>query len=217
MAITVRIDHCSMVGQSPCTHDGTWKLYSFSSRHLSAFQDANCKYNRIEDILPDGKVPIWLRSKLRAGTAFFLDYFEHGDGVWSRTGCGPQCQFDNVKFAGIAIWEDDLDNLGAKTVEERAKDLDNELEIYNEWMNGHTYQYLIETDDGIIDDSCGGFIGDADLVSAINEVIAERCVDEDVEICGECSFIGNYHKIAGQVPREVWDERQALLEVGANI
>lgn len=217
MSITVRISHCSMVGESPCTNDGTWKIYSFSSRHCSAFEDANCKYNRIEDILPDGKVPIWLRRKLRVGTAFFLDYFEHGEGCWSRSGTGPQCQFDNVRCAGIAIWEDDLDNLGAKTKEERAEDLDAELEIYNDWMNGHTYSYSIETDDGAIDDSCGGFIGTKDVVSAINEVISDRCVDEEIEICGDASHIGSYEKIAGTVTREVWDERQALLEVGANI
>ena len=217
MTISLDLRHDSMYDESPCRNDGSWKIYSFSSRHNRAFQLKNSKYDRIEDILPEGKVPIWLRRKLDVGTAFFLDYYEHGEGCWSRSGHGMQCQFDTARCAGIAIWEEDPDNLGAKTKEERAKDLDNGLEEYNDWCNGHTYGYSLSTDDGIIDDSCGGFIGDKYMFEQINELIADRCVNEDVEITGDMKFLATYTKVAGKLTQEQWDEKQAELEVGAGI
>lgn len=157
--LTVRIEH-DQDCESPMDCDGQWKLYSFSHRHNNyedpeSFRDEH------------GNVKIGLRRKLDVGLAFLLDYFEHGQGCWSRSGHGPQCQWDNSPGAGLLIWEHKPSDIGAKTMEARGKDADSFLDVYNDWANGNCYGYVIEDADEEID-SCWGFIGD-DVLRGVHE------------------------------------------------
>lgn len=162
-------------------YDCTWTPISFSRKH-SNYEDPS-KYLRIIGKSNGYGVyvkpaSIALRSKLRAGTAFLLDYYEHGAGKWSIHGSGPQCQWDTAQYAGILLWQNKPKDMGAKTHAERALDAINFLEIYNDWCNGYGHGYtidLIEETEDSIDltglDSCWGFY-DSDIAHTINEIIA---------------------------------------------
>lgn len=216
--ITVRIDYDSDV-RSPCEDDGTWKIYSFSGKHLSAFNLDNCRYSRKEEIFPDGKIPLWLHQKLKHGTAFFLDYYEHGNCIWRRAS-GGGCDWDTTRNAGIAIWEEPMSHMSAaKTPEDRGKDLDHELETYTDWCNGACYWYEVEYDDEFDEedpDSCGGYIGEDGIVEAINEILASRCVDEEIHIIGEAAWVAK-GKLKANLTREEWDAKMVPREIGAGI
>lgn len=168
---TIRIEHDPDV-ESPCEWDQQWMLYSFSRRH------SNVKdYHQYFDA--KGRPKIHLRRRMDVGLAFVLDYYEHGMGAWSITGEGMQCPWDTAKRGGILVWEHGPSALGAKTLEERAKDARQFLETYNSWMNGETYWYDIESDDGFTD-SCGGFIGWDHLTDGIASVLADDLQVEDL-------------------------------------
>lgn len=139
-------------------YDCTWKMVSFSRKHAS-FEH------------PDNFDNIGIRRKLAVGTAFMLDYFEHGACQWSLSGGGPQCQWDTARNAGIMLFENPKD-MGAKTYEDRAKDARNFLEIYTDWCNGYGHGYSIETEDGEILDSCRGFY-DSQIEHTINEIVSQ--------------------------------------------
>mgnify|MGYP001579667606 FL=1 len=163
--------------ENPATaFDGQWSIYSFNSRHAS--------YADPEKFFPDGKPAIGLRRKLAVGTAFLLDYFEHGNCVWSIAGTGPQCQWDNSRNAGLLVWEHPVKEMGAKTRADREKDAAAFLETYTCWCNGEVYGYEVleiatlpcgHTETRPIDDaSCWGYFGN-DL-----DYMAE-CVREHVQ------------------------------------
>lgn len=145
---------------SPCEYDG-FKLYSFNRRHAS-FCDP--------EKLPLS--PLALRNKLRAGTAFWLDYYEHGLCCWSLAGDGPQDQWDTARRAGLLIWEEPAKHLGSEhTYEGRRKQAESFLETYTDWCNGNTFWYQLEDELEAHVDSCGGFIGDEHLIDGLNEVL----------------------------------------------
>jgi len=157
---------------SPNDYDG-WKAYSFSRRHGNNADPLDIGFERNDDydIVPGED----LKAKLETGLAFFLDYFEHGQCAWSLASEGPQCQWDTARGAGILIWEDDADDLGPKTVEDRRKDARAFIERFTEWCNGNVYGYTVEAvkkccecgadkdaeeDVDIELPSCGGYYGD---------------------------------------------------------
>lgn len=172
--IRVTINHDQDV-ECPTEYDG-WKLYSFCTKHNN--------YKNPNIIL---SANIGLKRKLTVGTAFVLSYYEHSGSIWSLKGEGPQCQFDTVPLAGILIWEETPKNLGAKTYIERQNDARNFLKVYNAWMNGECYGYLIEREGEVID-SCGGFIGVEHIKEALKNEHPEIFVDE-AEITGDASYI----------------------------
>ena len=117
--------------ESPCDTDG-WKVYSFSNRH------SNFKH---PDEFEDDEA---FEAKLKAGLAFPLAYFEHGNCVWSLSHEGPQCRWDSVQHAGFIVWEQDEADLGPTTVEDRREDARKFLERFTYWCNGEVYGYHVE-------------------------------------------------------------------------
>lgn len=122
--------------------DGMWTLISFGRDNTKE------DYNNVS-----------VRNKLRAGTAFELDLYRHGNTYWHIAGTPPYCRWDNSTKAGLLLWNHKVKDLGAKTVEDRRKDAVNCLNLYNDWANGNVYGYHLTDEDGELDDSCGGFIG----------------------------------------------------------
>ena len=172
--LTVRHDpdtHC------PCEDgDGRWQIYSFSKRHN--------RFKNPEELIDEetGEIKPEIKAKLESGLAFFLSYYEHGLCRWSLAGTGPQCQWDTVQKAGIAIWEEPEENMGAKTYDDRAKDCKAELEEYTEWCNGNCYYYKITDKKGKEIGCCGGIIGGDYLVDAIKEELPDDATKDNTEI-----------------------------------
>lgn len=180
------IEHDGDVG-NPCEEgDGKWQIYSFSNRHNhfknpDSFRDE--EGNWLEEI----------KTKLENGLAFLLDYHEHGLCMWSLTGDGPQCQWDTARCAGIAVWEEPEENIGAKDYEGRKKDVEGALVEFTDWCNGNCYYFRWSEanndfdKDGIGEalDSCGGIIGSDYLPSIIRENMPEDATEENTRIIGE--------------------------------
>lgn len=163
---------------NPCEDgDGRWQIHSFNKRHIG-FIDP-------DDLLIDsetGEIKAEIKAKLESGLAFILSYHEHGLCMWSLAGTGPQCQWDTVSKAGIAIWEEPEENIGAKTYEDRAKDCKNALEEYTDWCNGNCYWFAITTKKGKKIGEGGSLIGNDQLEDAIREELPEDATKENTEI-----------------------------------
>ena len=181
---------------------GQWTLHAFSRRHHhesdpSKFFDDN------------GNPHIGIRRKLEVGTAFIVSYYEHGQCVWSIEGTGPQCQWDNVRKAGILVWEHPVDEMGAKTYEARQKDAASFLETYTCWCNGDVYGYSVEekvtlpcghTELRDVD-SCFGFFGNGVKYMA-EQVRAAIDGDPEVEIKGEAKYLADHHDFVSPLPKK---------------
>jgi len=112
-----------------------WTVVSFSSRH-NAFRHPD----EFEDNAEHAE-------RVKAGLAFPLSYFEHGQCLWTLAGelpPGADCPFDSVGLAGWIIWERDEEEMGAETVEDRRKDAAAFIEHYTNWCNGQVFGYTIE-------------------------------------------------------------------------
>ena len=193
----VRIAH-DQDTESPAEFDSQWRVYSFGRRHVN--------YRHPGDFFDGNGCPkLWLRNKLRTGLAHVLSYFEHGVGIWSLRGTGPQCRWDSVDVAGVAVWEHPPSYLGGKTPDERAADCAAFLGEYNDWCNGHCYYYTIDKTDSCptcaaevrveLVDSCGGFIGEKAVAGAIRESMPEDATPENTEVRGDAAWIAEYHNI----------------------
>lgn len=155
IVFTIWHDDCV---DDPCEYG--WKVYSFNRRH------ANFKHP--DEIEEDESI----RAKLANGLAFPLSYFEHGQCLWAIQHELPpmaNCRFDSVGYAGVVVWEEDEDDIGAKTVEDRRADARAFIERFTEWCNGEIYGYTVRAykacgscgQDEEIDEidlpSCGGY------------------------------------------------------------
>jgi hypothetical protein len=133
-----------------------WELRSFINRH-SAYTDPDSLFT-VETgdyrTIPN----LGMRRKLATGTAFLLDYFEHGNSRWDIRGTGPSCPWDTSRNAGVLVWTGKPEEIG-KTYPDRRKYATVTLETYNDWSNGSCYWFSIETGNGEDLESCGGFIG----------------------------------------------------------
>lgn len=167
--------------ENPLEYDG-WRVVSFSRRHQN-FGSPEKYFGETED---GERYPlIGLRSKLRAGTAFLLSYYEHGSCVWSLRGEGPRCRWDSVDVAGVLLWEGDIRNLGPRDYSGREKDARTVLEAYTDWCNGMAMWYSIGDAEG--DKSfagCGGIFGTDSLAELLVEDLSAHalevgCVDVD--------------------------------------
>lgn len=177
---------------------GEWEFVSFSRRH-SAYKN------------PEDFQNIGIRRKLQAATAFVLDYFEHGNCVWSLAGSGPQCQWDQSRNAGLLIWRGKPNDL-ADTPEKRREAAACMLETYTEWCNGECYWYNLETNDGVDVDSCGGFIGSDHFFDSLGEVLQ---AGDYVKIKGTCKDMVQYHKLPDGV--EVVDSFDEVPDDDRNV
>lgn len=171
-----------------------WKVISFGRRH-SNYEDPDKYVKGIKDGKP---VPIdqALRNKLRAKTAFWLGYYEHGDCQWALSGEQHQCQWDSVSLAGLLLWEGKASEISPEHREAQARSI---LEEYTAYCNGHVYCFAVETEDGEPVDSCGGFT-DTDYLA---EMIKEAVGDAQVVYRGQAKDLAQYFKNG---PQEVEDD-----------
>ena len=185
LIVTINV---SIGPESPCDSDG-WKLHSFARNKF------------VTDVNPDEYVKEYdrktgevkaangqLTRKLGNGLAFWLSYYEHGDGAWSIKGTGQQCRFDTAQLAGILVWESKAKDLGPKTVEDRAADARKFLERYNEWANGYVYDWEVREpgEDEPVDDGSGHeWVGSDDMMAEILRLVGDR----PVIARGDCSWM----------------------------
>lgn len=157
----------------PNDQDGSWRVYSFNSRHVH-FQHPD-EFNKKE-----------LKSKLKRGYAFMLSYYEHGLCRWSLSGEGSRDIWDSNQCAGVIVWEEDEDNISS---DDRAQDARNHLEEYTDWCNGHVYTFRISDSKGETVDSCSGFYssGKDEMLSEIHAYTAGHLV----KVEGEAHYIGD--------------------------
>jgi hypothetical protein len=173
----------------PGSESDDWKLKSFNRRHGS-YEDPDkyiVGYDReTRTVKPS---TIGLRRKLEVGLAFWLSYFEHGDGAWSLIGEGTQCQWDTAYLAGLLLRTGKPGDIGAKTYEDRAEDARGFLEEFSAWANGHCYFLEIKDQSDKILLNCGGFIG----TDHLEGVLAEELEPGDkIWFEGDCADLGEY-------------------------
>lgn len=162
--------------ESPSDREAGWgfRLISFGRRHVN-HEDPSKFFG------DNGRPVLWLRNKLKAKTAFFLSYYEHGLCRWPLSGEGPHCQWDSVDVAGLLLWEGKAKDLHPLP-QPRVAAARAFLEEYTDWCNGECYWYSIEdADTGEEVDSCGGFIG----WDAVREAITEYTEGELVRFVGD--------------------------------
>lgn len=145
--------------EDPCDMDCSFRLHSFRSDHKNFCDREKLPYSRIG-----------LQSKLRHGTAFTLDYYEHGLCRWSLSGDGPQCRWDTSRNSGLLVWPGKPSEL-RKTYEERRESAKAFLEEYTDWCNGLCYYFQLSTETDEPVDSCFGFIGDDSLIDGLSDVL----------------------------------------------
>lgn len=167
----VQVSHDSCA-EDPLEHDG-WAAYSFSTRHSN--------YRHPDDFTEDEE----FQAKREAGLAFFLSYYEHGLCRWDLAGEGPQCRWDSVSIAGVIVWEQPEENIGAKTYEDRQEDARNAIESFTNWCNGEVYGYEIVNGDY----GCWGFY---DLEDMFRE-IANDTGSRPVKFIGDAAGLADYH------------------------
>jgi hypothetical protein len=178
---------------SPSDCDCTWEVTSFNTRHAS-FKHPDTLHDDEGLLLPE------IASKLKDGLAFWLSYYEHGLCRWTTAGDRyPYTDpWDGVRRAGIAIFNGEPDDIGAKTVEDRRKDCERFLEEYTSWCNGNCYRIEVERVatcehcgqeiDGVhVYDVCG-FIGDDHVAMGIAEAIPDDATEENTEFVGHIEW-----------------------------
>ena len=183
--LRLTIDHDSDVNAPWLDSDGMWRVI-MSDEVVTVTDD--------------------FRHKLLVGLAFPLSKYEHGGVLWSIVGSGPQCRWDTVVNAGFLVWDHKPEEMGAKSFEDRKKDAEGFLGVFNSWANGEWYCYKLERVSAC--DHCGswvteelgacsGFIGGDHLFDALQEVM-EEYVGEEYEFAGECAYLGDY-RLLGKV------------------
>ncbi len=168
-----------------------WRMYSFSDRHGS-YKDPE-KLGLSLSQGPDG-IPIiqnpGLRQKLDVGLAFWLSYYEHGSCVWALLDQAPKCRFDGTRIAGLLIWSQKPEDMGAKTYETRTKDAEGFLKTYTNYCNGEVYGYRVDDPEGKIEDAgCWGFYELDHMFREIKETTGNR----EVVFGGRASDLAQYY------------------------
>jgi hypothetical protein len=189
--LRLTIQHDSDVGVPWEECDGSWRVISNDPREFT--------YEA-----PESYFTIGFRRKLAVGLAFPLSKYEHGGVEWSIAGCGQQCRWDTTRNAGFLVWDYKPSDMGARTYEDRQKDAEGFLTVFNSWVNGECFWYKLERveecshcgHDVVVEelDSCGGFIGSDHLFDALREVMGAY-PGEEYEFAGECKWLAAYHSV----------------------
>lgn len=149
------LDHDPSADVPEDGNDDHWKVIDFNDRHRNSeafdahFIDKG-----------DGTVfarDIVLRRRLHVGLAFLLSYSNHG----------APCHWDintGDKPDGIIVWTYGPSGMGAKTWDDRKQDAETYLESYNNWCNGHVYEFVVQNGEGENLDQGAGFYGDKDIL-----------------------------------------------------
>jgi len=177
--------------ENPCDWDG-WKVYSFNQRHASFKHPDELGVGPLDEHDQPTITDPGLRSKLKAGTAFFLSYFEHTLCAWMLMGGpykgGVEFQWDGRRVAGLMKWEQDLSNLGPKKYEDRKKDAARFIDTYSEWCNGSVYLVHLtkdsedeDDDEGVDVETSGSHYGLEDAEKAAEEMLNEHAKPAEVK------------------------------------
>jgi len=99
--------------------------------------------------------------------------YEHGNVVYKR-GVASGFDYSNCGFYFITA-----ESISGETYTEDsiAKVIDAELDIYTKWCNGEVYQFTLYDENGVEEDSCGGFYD----IEDIRESLPEDWKDEKLE------------------------------------
>ncbi len=195
MKITVRLEHDSDT-ENPLDWDGSWTLYSFGRRHgnFRNPEELGLSLEQDSDGWPVVQNP-GLRRKMAVGLAFFVSYYEHSGVQWSLPGEGMQCRWDSVRCAGLLVWMNKPSDMGARTYEDRKKDARGCLEIYNSWLNGDCYYWMVEQDGDDLN-SCGGYIGSDHLEGMFDEIRDAIPDDADeIEVVGDAKWLTDRYSV----------------------
>lgn len=94
-----------------------------------------------------------------------IDKYEHSQIYYSVAGEGMQCRWDTSH--SWAVWYpnkcllEDLERFKGKARRKRCIELARQAcEVFNDWVNGNVYGYMVKDKDGNDIGSCWGFFGD---------------------------------------------------------
>lgn len=161
--IRVFVDYAE-IGAPFKEEDGRWQIYVFC-RSLAMVGPE--QYRDPQEAQNDPEIT----EKLQWGLAFLLDYHEHGNCVWSVHGTMGADRFDTTVCAGIIVWEEPEENLGAKTYDERLEDAAGELAEYTMWCNGEVYRYKIDRITGSVDSPVTRRVSESDVFIGLDGLI----------------------------------------------
>lgn len=181
---------CDHDAECPMDMDGQWKLVSFVERSIH-YGDISEFFDEEED----GTKTLCAEyaNLFKEGFAYWLDYYEHGQSMYSIHRNSQQCRWDTSWFAGILYWEHPQDDMGAKTPEDRQKDAEAFLNTYNDWCNGNVYGYIVEDSEFNEIDSCWGFYEDYITEAALEAMTFEP--GDCVKIVGDASYVFDETKL----------------------
>lgn len=101
--------------------------------------------------------------------------YEHSGVAYHR---GTTHGFDYSNNGFYIITEKTLKEIGARNDKKSfERFIDNELEVYNKFVNGEMFYYLLYDEAGKLIDSCGGFFS----LDEIKEYLPDEWKDEDME------------------------------------
>jgi len=124
-----------------------------------------------------GKLLPSVQAKIKAGTMFWLDKYEHGNTSWSLSSEGMQCRFDTSSKAGLI----ELLDVKSLTYDERKEYARDYLQEYTSWYNGEVYEVSITDNTGKDIDSICGIIGYENIDSIIDEMIPDAVNVKKIE------------------------------------
>lgn len=173
--------------ECPSDEDGNWTLIPFLNDKVD--------YQHPSEVVPDPEddpeEAAEFSRKLETGLAFFLDCYQHSGTSWSLRGEGMQCGWDTSRCSGLLIWENDEEDMGAKTLEDRAKDARAFLKEYNAWANGNVYRFHL-TDVGEDGENYGGWTDEDAMMEEITSLLEDG---DTVHVRGEAAWLLEYHPI----------------------
>lgn len=120
-----------------------------------------------------------------------VERYEHGHRTYSLLGTGTQCKHDTCFVGFISIKEDHFKEVTCKDfasvgVEYLKELLNDELDLYNKYVNDESYYMVIYDKDGYIDDCLHGY-----FLGSEEEVLKEEFanVAENIVKLGEFTSI----------------------------
>lgn len=178
-----RTDHDN-AGTMCCEH----RRYDLGDGGIRLLYDALCEDPRYNDLylsLPDDErepfedddIPKMLEQAEKWGyTVLPLYLYDHSGITMS---CAPfSCPWDSGQVGVIFMSPQTAAKEGIK---DPAGSLKGEVEVYDQYLTGDVYGYIVKDDEGEELDSCWGFFGDEEYVKKEAESIVEWYVKRDGE------------------------------------
>jgi hypothetical protein len=163
--LTILLDECA---ESPRELDNLGTIYAAHKRYNLSDEPYTCAGNNespIQDLCEE--LGLSNVTELKKKYLYYpLSMYEHGEiSLYIGT---PTCEFDSGLLGFIVVPKErarewfKIKNFTNKVKSEIYKKLESEIEVYNYYLNGECYGYMLTKDDEEID-SCCGFYG-SDIV-----------------------------------------------------